>query len=385
MKRKHPRLPNGMGHIKYIGPGRTNPYAVLPPEYNMGEAAYSYKKALCYVPDWYTALAVLVSYKAGTYYPGKEIDIARQMTGEQDREMSDLAKMILADYRLIGAKKEDLAKARKHKFSDLYEAFTDQRFGEYATADYSKNTVAIYSQGYKHLSAISGRYIEDLTVDDLQAVVNRLADNLSRGTIKNALGVCSNVYSYAVARGYVPRSLVNSVKIPIKAKETKHSSAYTDEDLKKIWKAALEDDPIAIQVIEQVYTGFRISAMYDLKIDLEKQTVFGGVKTGQRTVPLHHAVIPFFLRQPKPPCVREAMVAKIHEMSRRLGLPDIYATHSARHTFKRLCDKYGVNPTACRIMMGHSLGKDVHDAVYTHWDVEDLRREIEKIVVICAD
>lgn len=385
MQRKHPRLPNGMGHIKYLGPGRANPYAVLPPEYRNSRRPYSYSQALCYVGDWYTAFAVLMSYKAGTYQPGDEIIIENEMHGIPEYEMSDLCKKILSDYRLIGAKKEDLANAQKHKFAQLFEAFMNQRFGEYATAEYSENTIHIYNQGFRHLEPIANRYIEDLTVDDLQRVVNRLADTLSRGTIKNVLAVCSNVYSYAVARGYVPRSLTSAVKIPIKAKETKHANAYTDEDLRKIWAAARAGDKVAIQVVEQVYTGFRISAMYDLKIDLKKQTIFGGVKTGQRTIPIHPAVLPFFRTNPKPPYVREAMVAKIHEMSKRIGIPDQYSTHSARHTFKRLCDKYGVNPTAARILMGHTLGKDVHDSVYSHWDVEDLRREIEKIVVVCAD
>lgn len=379
---KHPRLPNGLGHIKYLGKGRSNPYAVYPPEYGMN---YSYKKALCYVPDWYTAFAVLMAHKAGTYKPGDEIDIIRQMKPIPEWEMNDLAKKILSDYRMIGAKKEDILKSQKHKFCDLYDAYMESRFGEYATSKFSPNTKQIYEINYQHLAPIHKMYIEDITVDDLQDVVNKLADKLAHATIKNVIGVCSAVYSYALSRGYIQRSLTPSVKIPVKAREQKHAEAYSDEDLKKIWAAARDGDKIAIEIIEQTYTGFRIGAMYDLIFDFEKLLIYGGVKTGKRTVPMHHALVPFFYAHPKPPCGRTQMVTEIKKLCRRLNIPEIYSTHSARHTFKRLCDKYSVNPIASRLMMGHTLGRDVHDNVYTHWGYEDLRKEIEKIVVFCAD
>ena len=385
MKRSFPRLPNGMGHIKYLGSGRTNPYAVLPPEYKPSEQPYSYKKALCYVPDWYTAFAVLMSYKAGTYKAGDEIEISRSLHGLRTSDLNDFTRRVIADYQLIGTKKEGLANIQKHKFSEVYEAFMNQRFGEYATASYAPGTVLGYKANYRHFEPIADKYIEDITLDELQELVNGLSDHLARGTIGTVMHVCSAVYKYAVTRDWVPRSLASLVKIPVRARDTKHIDAYTDEDLKKLWEAAWDGDEVAIEIIQQTYTGFRISAMYDLELDLRHQTVYGGVKTGKRTIPLHPAIIPFFWSNPKPPCRREQMVYKIKALCKRLGIPQIYSTHSARHTFKRLCDKYDVHPIAARIMMGHSPGTDVHDTSYTHWEIEDLRREISKIVVDCAD
>lgn len=61
------------GQIRYLGKGRRNPYGVYPPaveEYDNG-----HKKtppALCYVSDRMVGLAVLTSYKAGTYKPRME-------------------------------------------------------------------------------------------------------------------------------------------------------------------------------------------------------------------------------------------------------------------------------------------------------------------------
>ena len=385
MKRSYPRLPNGMGHIKYIGPGRANPYAVLPPEYKDTEQPYAYKRALCYVPDWYTAFAVLMSYKAGTYKPGDEIEISRSLRGVNNWDVNDFARRVIADYQIIGAKKEDLANAEKHKFSDAFEAFMEQRFGEYATAKYAPRTVKRVKDSYKRLEPLYDRYIEDITLDELQAFVNDLSDKLARGTIQSILSICSSVFNYAMSREWVARPLPQLVKIPIKARDVKHMSAYTDEDLKRIMGAARAGHKTAIEIIEQTYTGFRISAMYDLQLDLENLTAYGGVKTGKRLVPILPELVPFFAEQPKPPCGREQMVYKIKTLCRHLDIPEVYSTHSARHTFKRLCDKYDVHPVAARLLMGHSPGKDAHDGVYTHWELDDLRRELQKIVVICAD
>ena len=32
-RKKHPKLPNGYGTIRYLGKGRRNPYSVQPPAY----------------------------------------------------------------------------------------------------------------------------------------------------------------------------------------------------------------------------------------------------------------------------------------------------------------------------------------------------------------
>ena len=47
-RKKHPRLPNGYGSIRYLGKSRKNPYAVHPPADIDGNRP----PALCYVDDW---------------------------------------------------------------------------------------------------------------------------------------------------------------------------------------------------------------------------------------------------------------------------------------------------------------------------------------------
>ncbi|MCD7868326.1 MAG: integrase [Clostridiales bacterium] len=75
-RKRHPRLPNGYGSIRYLGKNRKNCYSVHPPCTGDGrdeEGKYQRPKALCYVDDWYVGFAVLNAYHAGTYKSGNEL------------------------------------------------------------------------------------------------------------------------------------------------------------------------------------------------------------------------------------------------------------------------------------------------------------------------
>ena len=59
-RKKHERLPNAYGSIRYLGKNRKNPYAVHPPCKDISEEGdYVRPKAICYVDDWYVGFAVL--------------------------------------------------------------------------------------------------------------------------------------------------------------------------------------------------------------------------------------------------------------------------------------------------------------------------------------
>lgn len=51
-RKKHPKLPNGFGSIRYLGKNRHNCYAVHPPAKidQLGNVVRS--PAICYVDDW---------------------------------------------------------------------------------------------------------------------------------------------------------------------------------------------------------------------------------------------------------------------------------------------------------------------------------------------
>ena len=119
-RKKHPRLPNGYGSIRYLGNSRKNPYAVHPPADIDGNRP----PALCYVDDWMKGFIVLTSYKAGTYTPGME---ATLLLPDDTNQLDKLTGKLLADYnRVKGIEPDEPEKT----FSEVYEAFYADKFFE---------------------------------------------------------------------------------------------------------------------------------------------------------------------------------------------------------------------------------------------------------------
>ena len=80
-RKKHPRLPNGYGQIRFLGKNRRNPYGVYPPakeEYETGK--WSHRK-----------------HKAGTYTPGMKNDI--QVDDKKNAE--NFIQSLLANYNQV--------------------------------------------------------------------------------------------------------------------------------------------------------------------------------------------------------------------------------------------------------------------------------------------
>jgi len=57
-----------------------------------------------------------------------------------------------------------------------------------------------------------------------------------------------------------------------------------------------------------------------------------------------------------------------------------HTPHDCRHTFSMLCDKYGVTENDKKTMLGHAFS-DVTNKVYRHRELEELRKQIEKIKI----
>ena len=85
------RLRRGYGSIRYLGAGRSRPFAVHPPAESItvdGRNRSVRRKAICYVPDWLTGFAVLTAWHAGLYHEGMEDEIALKAASVQNDHRS---------------------------------------------------------------------------------------------------------------------------------------------------------------------------------------------------------------------------------------------------------------------------------------------------------
>lgn len=123
-RKKHPRLPNGYGSIRYLGSGRKNSYGVYPPANRTDtHGNYLRPEAICYVDDWYVGFAVLNAWHAGSYKLGDEV-LFRQYRREStaDLKYQDLQDVVDGCGLKLAAK-ENIASLLKqvYKYGNMQE------------------------------------------------------------------------------------------------------------------------------------------------------------------------------------------------------------------------------------------------------------------------
>ena len=167
-----------------------------------------------------------------------------------------------------------------------------------------------------------------------------------------------------------------------------------DEELNKLIKYKRQEEKARIGGIDENtqiknFNYLKLNFSYSLikefeniKIDLDSQTFFGGLKTAAgkgRTVPIHPRIIPLVQEYVENPISTAGTFRQnLYQAQDSLHWGK-HTPHDFRHTFSWLCDTYNVDSLSKKIMLGHSLGKDVTDKVYGHRTLEQLRAEIEKI------
>lgn len=381
-RKKHPRLPNGWGSIRYLGKGRRNPYAVHPPAKDQSEKTghYIQPKALCYVDDYNVGLMVLASYRAGTYKPGDETLFSSKAA---EGDMDALLKRLIADGALVGAAKNATGPTLKDVYNNWYEWKT----GDGAAVKVSKSAIDGYKLGFQHLEPLHDRLFSSLTVDEMQAVIN--ADKGGNACIRKIKSLLTMLFKYGESRGLCEKNLAAYLVVPAAAAKSEHGIPYTLEDIRYFWDHR-EDEFLEMALIT-CYTGHRKTEYKDAFIDLENGVIKGGIKTDagkNRIVPIHSAILPIIRGRIErygdiyPKCTLNHYTSSFSDHLEKLKImPDKggrHTFHDGRHTFSALCEKYGVPENDRKRLLGHSF-TDVTNGVYGHRDIEDLRRSIELI------
>lgn len=369
-RKKYMRLPNAFGSIRYLGKGRSMPYAVHPPcTQRDDKGIYVRPAALCYVPDWYTGFAVLTAYHAGTYQPGMEYTISKDVQGS-NVDLDAFCRRVLKDVTMMtGAVPEGMTLA------EVFEQFIDYKFGATATKTYSPGAEKAYRAGFKHLKPLHNHPISKITLDDLQQCV--IDCDRGKGTRANIVLAAKQLYKYAVPRHLCEENPAQFLVVP-EGRENVHGVPFTNEEVKIFWKN--RSNPIARALVIMCYSGFRVSAYQTLEVHSDH--FMGGIKTDAgkgRIVPIHPGIAEL-LPLPKE-LLQTTFRKKMYEYLDSIGMTGDprHTPHDCRHTFSRLCESYGVRDVDRKRMLGHSLSNDITNDVYGHRSVDELMEQIRKI------
>lgn len=378
-RKKYPRLPNGFGSIRYLGSGRRNPYAVHPPAtLDDSSGDITPKPALCYVDDYMIGVAVLTAYHAGTYKPGYELTVRAELKDNLTAE--NVGRLLLADYRkLIG---QDV---KKPTFAEIYQRFFDDKFRE--GHKYSKQTVMSTQAAYKNCAQLHDKDFCSLKHDDLQQAVD--ACPLKHSSLELIVNLLRQMYTYATMHDLCEKDYSRGLKIK-KEDDDESGVPFAMTDLKAIYQEYHnQQDETAEMLLIMCLSGYRIEEYQKIEVNMDEWYFQGGSKTRAgkfRQVPIHHDIQSMVQRRMEAygrllPMKSDGFRHQMTVLINRLGIQNIpkRTPHDCRHTFSWLCEKYDVAENDRKRMLGHSFGSDVTNRVYGHRDLDELRKQIEKI------
>lgn len=322
--RKMHRLPNGFGSIKKLTGVRRKPWGAYPPtvEYHENGSPVA-RKAIGYFETYQEAFRALTEWNANPL--------------------------------------EDTATLK-----EVLDAFLDSKFN--GIKKYSAGTEKTIRGAAKNCSPLYDKRIDTISANDLQRLVDSLPHK--RAGIENAVSVIKQAFDFADKENLIRKNPARFLKIN-KENDDEHGVPFTADEIKTLWDHS-EDNTVRI-ILALIYSGFRIGAMQSWEI--RKESIYGGVKTGKREVPIHPYINPFIraMEIPNETTIRRRWA----KVMKDLGMN--HTPHDCRHTFSWMCDTYGVDEISKHILMGHSLGKDVETKVYSHRTLEQLTEQVEKI------
>jgi integrase len=275
-------------------------------------------------------------------------------------------------------------------FGEVYQEWSKVKF-----KTISKSNVNGYIASFKVCGEIENMKMSDIKTVHLQDVVDTCGKNYPM--LRRLKVLYNQIYSYAMANDIVDKNYAEFVEIKQHDTDDKKTvrTPFTPDEIKTLWENVGRNEWIDTILI-QIYTGLRIGELLAIKtadVHLSEKYLRGGLKTAagkNRIIPLHDKIIPLVKNRYSEDnnlfinyksgavsyyTYRETYWSNVMEQLQMSHLP-----HDCRHTFASLAHSAGMNDLCRKRIMGHK-SSDITDDVYTHKEIEELLREINKIEV----
>jgi site-specific recombinase XerD len=306
-------------------------------------------------------------------------------------------------YQTIGcfAKKEDAIDAlNMHRINpvspkanitlkELYEEWSESKYRRI-----SKSTADNYRAAWNYYAKCQNAKFKDIRTMHLQSIVDYCQEKgMSRSTMEKVKALAVMLYNYAIQNDIINKNYADFIQLPDVEKEKRER--FSDLDIQK-----MIDNADTVEWVDTIliliYSGMRISEMLQLtkfNIDLKNQIITGGIKTEagkDRIIPIHPKILKyitawynkngetlFFREGGKKITARYYREQIFYPTLDKLGIKRL-TPHSCRHTFASLMANAGADPLYIQRIIGHKKYSTTAD-IYTHTDVEDLRKAITMI------
>ncbi|KUO78820.1 MAG: integrase [Desulfosporosinus sp. BRH_c37] len=271
-------------------------------------------------------------------------------------------------------------------FAELFKKWSDKKY-----AKATKSTINGYNAAYNYSAELYDMKFIEIKKPHMQSVIDQC--ERGHGTLKKIKVLFNQLFKYALENDIVIKDYSKFIEIGKNESESTRKP-FTNEEIKELFNNVDRMDYIDTILI-MIYTGLRIGELLlieNINVDIENRTIKGGLKTDagkNRIIPINKKILPFVSKRHaeghkylvvnyennkmKYWNYKDEKWSKIMEQIGMDHLP-----HDCRHTFATLMDNAGANKVSIKRIMGHS-STDITDKVYTHKDIEELKKAIDLI------
>lgn len=281
-----------------------------------------------------------------------------------------------------------LHRLSKITFAELYARWMPKHI---SYASVSKSTINGYECAYKHCASLYDLPIADIKYSHLQAVIDDMT-NLSYASKKKVRNLLSLLFAHAREMEYTTRDFTGLIKIGKNHPVNPHQ-AISKRKVNQLWK--IVDTPDVDIILILIYTGLRNGELRALlKSDVNRRQKYIRIRksktaAGVRIIPIHSRIWPFvegrlscngshLIADDSGMPYTYSRLARLFTHVMKLVHGEKHKLHDTRHTCATWLDDAEVNDNAKKMILGHARN-DVTNGVYTHKNLRQLRKTIEKI------
>lgn len=377
--KKHPKLPNGYGSIVTLSGNRRRPFLARPPVMDWSDDGLPiYDKPIGYYDDWMEAFQALSQWHT-QHHTEYSTDPTDLLIVEMQGLLARYGKTeVFAPISQIIRERAAEAPMARATFTEVYEAWWAWKY-EDPHKTYSESSKIASRAAYRNSAVLHNRVFRELLSSEMQAVLD--ACPKKHASLELMLNLYKQLYKYALMERIVDRDEAQFVHIK-QSDDDEPGVSFTVGELETLWAHSTDETVEVILIL--CYSGFRISALKTLKVNMDDWYFQGGVKTASgknRIVPIHRRIRPLVERRmdvygellPKTITqFRNDMYAALEW----LGI-EKHTPHDCRDTFATMLDRKGADPYMVKRLMGHSLAGDITQDKYIKKDIEDLRAVVE--------
>lgn len=271
-------------------------------------------------------------------------------------------------------------------FSEVFEKWKETKF-----EGISRSAINGYNASFNLSEKLHNMKFVDIKTMHMQEVITTC--NKGHGTLRKIKSLYNQLFKYAMENDIVSKDYSDYVDI---GKNTEGSSRkpFSLDEINRLFEVEAEI-PFVDTILIMIYTGLRVGELLLIKnsdINFDDRTITGGIKTDagkDRIIPINPKILNMVANRAN--SGHEYLVTNANDeqmlydnyyrekflpIMEQLGMS--HKPHDARHTFATLLNNAEANSTSIKKLIGHNSFITT-EKIYTHKDIEELRKAIELI------